>query len=337
MAQRIDPVTPEHVVPATRRRVLGIVGTVVAATIALNVALLVFLTRHPVNRGHWLLRSKWELLARAPAVDTVILGDSSCNQGVRPDVLAAQLGGTVLNLCTIGDMMAVNDAWMLETYLRRHTPKRVIVVHTDDMWDRDAGDRFVMLLGKIPRPWGFWDDLKLPLALGLGDKALIAAGRWAPLYADERSLKDLLTQPGKALARKYKLSPEGYMKLTRAAPANVRRDAVNRAETLDAPGRPNPINARALSGMAQLAAEHHVDLVFAPAPMFEGLYRDPRMVARLAEIERWIRANVGARARVIPGPPATFAAERMENVDHVIDEAATEYTTWLGRAVLTGQ
>ena len=122
------PALAEVVAPTNRRQLMTTAAIVAVLILTVDLVAAALLAWRPVARDHWLVASKWRLLDRARATDTLVLGDSSCNQGVRPDVLGAALGGSVLNLCTIGDLLVINDAWMLEAYLRRHPPPARVVV-----------------------------------------------------------------------------------------------------------------------------------------------------------------------------------------------------------------
>jgi hypothetical protein len=327
-----DPVTPERIAPASPRRIAILVAGVIGFALCVNVLALVVLRMHPTNGGHWILRQKWLILHRAPDVDTLLLGDSTCNQGVKPAVLSETLGGSAINLCTIGDMLAVNDVWMLEAYLRtHHKPRRVVIIHTADMWQRDAGDRFAMLLGEIPLEYGFWKHFALPLDLSVGERALFVADRWVPLYSDEKTLRSWISSPAEQIRFHMALSPDGYMAVKSPKPKMVEADARLHRADLDGPWKPSAINQRALRTLVELAAKDQIEVVIVPGPMYVGLWQDPRMQLRYAQIESWIRSIVGSSPwiRVVDAPPATFRADQMGNVDHVIDAAANDYTRWV--------
>ncbi|MEB3357540.1 MAG: hypothetical protein VKK04_12500, partial [Synechococcales bacterium] len=68
--------------------------------ILLNVLANGFLDYLISRQGYFLASYKWNLLTdlKQPA-DWLVLGDSSCNQGVVPEILSQELGGTALNLC----------------------------------------------------------------------------------------------------------------------------------------------------------------------------------------------------------------------------------------------
>src|SRR6266481_4586634 len=101
--QTLSP-TPEIVGDFGRPRVLTLVGGALLFLLVANIGAVFALDRYPVNRSNWLVREKWKLLDRTPSVETLVLGDSSCSQGARPDVLDASLATHTINLCTVGNM-----------------------------------------------------------------------------------------------------------------------------------------------------------------------------------------------------------------------------------------
>src|SRR5207253_10129783 len=154
----------EAVPPAGWPQILCVWVLVCIIVAGINLTLQWSLNRFPINSGHGLVQAKWNLLKRLPApIDVLVLGDSSGNQGVVPQLLGAALGGTTINACTLADALIVNDAWMLDLYIRRlGPPKRVILVHVYDVWERDIS---YDVWAQIPLPWGFWSDLDPRLSL----------------------------------------------------------------------------------------------------------------------------------------------------------------------------
>ncbi|HEY4240982.1 MAG TPA: hypothetical protein VGM88_14260 [Kofleriaceae bacterium] len=332
----VDPVTPEHVPPTTKRRVLGLVGALFAFVLVVNFGTLALLHARPANRSQWLTVEKWKLIDTAPDADTIIVGDSTCNQGVRPDLLGQELGGTVINLCTTRGLMVLNDEWMVEAWLRKHHGlKRIVVVHTYDIWQHGLINNFLLTLGTYPQPWGFWEDFRQPLHLDTGEKALVAAGRWFPMYSDQRSLEEYLAHPQRVFKKDFKLQPDGFMDWKQADPKGVHHDAKLHFQRLGEPWVGADINGDSLATLVKLAAENHLELTLAPAPMFEGVWNDPRMPARYKQIHDWIHAHFPAApgAYDIQDPPLTFPDTQMENVDHVVGDAAITYTKWLAAQI----
>ncbi len=108
---------------------------VATALVAMGVVLLCnaaagrLLEAFPQNDGYAMIKGKWNLMKglKRP-VDVLVLGDSSCSLGVDPRVIEGEIGGTALNLCTIGDMAVVGDYWMLDHYIEKFgAPKTEII------------------------------------------------------------------------------------------------------------------------------------------------------------------------------------------------------------------
>lgn len=127
-----------------------LLGTL-AVALLVNALAAAYLDWRPVNLGYRVIKTKWRLLAaqRRP-VGWLVLGDSTGNQGIVPEVLSEKLGGSTLNLCTIGALGAWNDAWMLEAYARvAGAPRHVLVVHTYQAWTHPLN---IEAVAQIP-PW----------------------------------------------------------------------------------------------------------------------------------------------------------------------------------------
>jgi hypothetical protein len=328
-------ITPEIVEDVDRRRVVVLILGLVCFLVVANVTSVVVLEHRPVNRSNWLVREKWRLLDRSPPVDTVVLGDSSCTQAVRPDVLEAELGGHSLNLCTVGNMLAVNDVWMLDEYIRRHgKPKRVLIVHVYHAWNRHVDGAFAQLLGKIDRPWSFWSDMNPRVALSRTRTADVAVSRWLPLYGEHKSLQRHVQTLWSDPPPRFSLHPTGFMRVETASPARVRRDFENHVRQLadvTAATALSEDNRRALVRLRELATLHDLDVAILPAPIYEELWRTPAVQERVRWVHAAIARTLGSsrNIHIVTTPAPTFAANEMENVDHVVGEAAVRYTRWM--------
>jgi hypothetical protein len=174
-----------------RATAITIIGTIIFLFLA-NWAVLWLGQAYPYNRGYWLVQQKWELLQGLSApVDWLIVGDSTGNQGLVPDVMEARLGGTAVNLNTVGNMGALDDVWMLEAHIEEFgPPAHVLVIHAYDIWSRDITSAFV---AKAPLAWNSWQDSFLPpLSATPLEKLNLWLARYVPLYADNLSLDRLI-------------------------------------------------------------------------------------------------------------------------------------------------
>lgn len=332
-------ITPEIVGNCEPRRLLMLVLGLVTFLLVANAASVIVLEHYPINRSNWLVREKWRLLDHPRPVDTLVLGDSSCTQAVRPDILEAAIGGRSLNLCTVGNMLVVNDVWMLDEYLQRHgRPSRVVIVHVFHAWNRSVDRGFAQLLGKIERPWMFWSRMKPQVDLDLARLVDVGVSRWLPLYGESRSLRKLLWNG----PPRFTLDDRGFMRVDEANPKRVQRDHaqhVAQLATVTEASALSDVNRRALFRLRELAETHDLDVTIVPAPIYDELARMPALQERIRWVHGALRKTVGGshNIRVVTEPAPTFREDEMENVDHVVGAAAVRYTQWLAATLTASQ
>ena len=136
------------------------------------------------------------------------------------------------------------------------------------------------------------------------------------------------------------MDPTGFYHAGRALPDEVKRDFKVHLEVLGEEKHEEPLSAenrQALAVLGELGAQHGFDVVVAHAPLYEGLWDEPlfqRSHARLdADLER--AASSRPHLRILSGPPVTFPADRMTNVDHLTDEGARAFTEALAARMAT--
>lgn len=282
------------------------------------------------NLAGWIIGFKWHLLQdRAKAADWLILGDSSCNQGVDPQVMTTELGGDVINLCTIGDMLAVNDAWMLDWHIQHYgPPKAVLMVHVYDVWHRSFEP---VRMGSVPLDYWTLRRLNPPVNLQRHDLRNYLETRYFPLYANNLSLQSLLrvgdpNQPTLSEARE--VNGQGFLAAHESTPDNVRQDSRSHVRWLERTTQTkiSDDNAKALRQIAALAEQYKFDVYLAPAPVYAGLAGDPSFQKYYAVLERELNAFAGGRLHLLLDTLATYPAESMQNADHVLADAARDYT-----------
>jgi hypothetical protein len=295
------------------------------------------LTKSP-NLAGWIIGYKWDLLQGLdkPA-DWLILGDSSCNQGVDPAVVETELGGDAINLCTIGDMLAVNDAWMLEWHIAHYgAPRGVLLVHVYDTWHRSFKP---VRMGSIPLSYRALRRLGPPVKLRRSDLMSYLATRYFPLYANNMSLQYVLRlgDPGAPyLGATQVANTQGFLAAQDASPDHVRRDARSHVGWLNrtTQRKISADNARSLRQIAGLAERYDFDVYLATAPTYVGLAADPMFQRYYADLVTELAAFAPATGRVhLLLDLATFPAESMQNADHLILEAAQAYTRRLTTAI----
>lgn len=323
--------------PTSLRRILWSAGAALLVTLVVNAATARALERHPLNQAPRVIHAKWSLLMEQKSpVDTLVLGDSSGNHGVIPGVLAARLGGSALNLCTVGDLLAVNDAWMLERYIRDvGAPQRVVVVHTFDVWGRGKNPDAI---AQVPLPFGFWNEARPPAPLSVAQSARVLLDRYVPLYSQDQTISRVIRAPRRTLSRSFDMDSTGFYHSRRALPDEVMRDFRSKIPEIEEEKKEDPLSAEnreALKVLSELGEEHGFDVYVAHAPLYEGLWANPgfrRLHGRLDEALMAIAAE-NRRLRMLTGPPMTFPADYMTNVDHLTEEGAGAFTESLAEKV----
>lgn len=282
-----------------------------------------------------MIRSKWQSLRALDApVDWLILGDSSGNQGLRPDVLERTLGGRARNFCTIADTLTLNDAWMLRKYLSRFPPpKGVVVVHVYDVWRRSPS---VAVLAQAPLSLTAWLDLRPRPPLDSSALIEWLAVRLLPIYSESLSLRELLRRPTLRRPDLPVPGPDGFMATTEANPARVLdQKAGHLAFVRSTRFQMSEANRAGLEEMIRLAEEKGFDLWLAPSPMFAGLYREADFQAyyreEIAELEALSKLH--PRLRLLLREPPLYSEAQMENADHVVGDAARAYSEVVASAL----
>ncbi|MUG96745.1 hypothetical protein F7734_32165 [Scytonema sp. UIC 10036] len=333
MAQPPNQNLPTEIIkPIKFRTIIFSIIWIIIFVITANFAAKSYLEKYTTNRGDWLIRSKWELLLNLQKpVDWLILGDSSCNQGVVPSIFNKVLNTTSINLCTIGNMTSLNDAWMLETYLNKFPPpKHILVVHVPEVWSREFQ---ISLLAKIPLPWGYWQQLEPKIQLSLKKQMMIFIEKYIPFYSSNRTLAKILMFPIDSfkLSSNFKLENDGFMIWEQANPSYVeqqKEEQINKVKNSDF--NLSSHNRLAIDKMIDLAEKFNVDIYLASSPIYQELYENEQFQAYFNQVQKTLNvyAEKSPRMHQIQ-KPITFAKEQMENADHVIYDSAKVYTEQL--------
>ncbi len=330
MPSPADPRMPtERIPPSTGGEIARTLSWTLLMVVLANVAAGAFLARFTPNEGYRLIREKWALVDRhAEPIDWLILGDSSGNQGIDPAVFLERGQGEALNLCTIGDLLAQHDAWMLEEYLARAARPRqgVVISHVYDVWHRDVN---AALLGKVPLPWGFWERLEPTVSLSAAQTRQLFLARFVPLWAESDSLAVAASAGPTVLSWPRTLDAAGFKAEDLPDESAVAKDAArHRSFTRKKSFRMSKVNAAALRRIVALAEEHQLDVYLVNSPLYEGLWEDSGFTAYYADVVAEIERHVADQPRVhlLLREPMTFPASELVNVDHLTASGAERFT-----------
>lgn len=313
-----------------RGRMAWTVLFTLAAVVIFNQAARHYLDHYTDKRSHWLIRNKWKLLQeQTRPVDWLILGDSSGNQGVIPGRLADHLGGSALNLCTIGNSLVVGDLWQLEILIRSSGPPRnIVLVHVYDVWAREQISPFV--LAHIPLPWGFWSSLPGGYRPSWRELWGIAVERYFVLYAQNETIQHRLRSPLTLRHKNLQMTGDGFMPMYTSHPDSVRNDASNHIAALTGVFHVSERNTKAFNELLEITQKHGINLYVIQSPLFDELNYAPEYQNYMRDYEwvisslSWSYANVYISTNV-----CTFPAEQLESVEHVVGDAAEVYTDFV--------
>ena len=333
---------PQEILPKTRWQSLYmLVPLCLVMVILANLAMIGYLDKYSINYGYWTIHHKWNLLGRLSSpVDWLILGDSSCSQGVMPSVFKTELNQSAINLCTTGDLGTLGDLWMLEEYIQRFgAPMNVLVVHTFDIWYRDFNP---VRLGQIPRPWRFWashtfgNDLMAKKEIR--DDTFIE--HYVPLYSQNntigRIIRSTLAGDLNPFISMWTMNQDGFVPAEEPKPEIVLAGEIQQIDFVTQNTfRVSYLNDQALREMTKLADTYQFNLYIANAPVFSDLYANVDYQAYFNSERPYLQevADQSTYAHYISAVK-TFPAEQMQNPDHLIVSGAEEYTRWLVEEIL---
>jgi hypothetical protein len=301
-----------------------------------NVGANLYLQNFPANRGYWVIQQKWSILMNLKQpVDWLVLGDSSCNQGVVPEVLEAELSGKAVNLCTIGDSLILNDAWMLSKYIKKYgAPKNILLVHVYDVWQREINWD---VTSQTPLSWGYWNQLEPNFDLSFQEKKKVFLNRYVPLYSQNTSLKEVVRNSDRLFEDKeYYLDQNGFMKVTEANIGNVEEDTKGHINDIRKTTFSfSQTNQKSMDAIIKLAEKHDINVYLVNSPLYEKLYQNPEFQTYYNRVQKEL-VTISDRSKqieLIMTQPMTFKKEEMENADHLILSAAESYTKELAREI----
>jgi len=321
--------TQEKGVYATSRSVIFTLAGVLILTVFVNFSAKYYLDNSTRNLGYFLIKKKWEILKNLDKpVDLIILGDSSCNQGVNTDLITEQTGLSALNLCTIGKLLALNDSWMLDYYIRKHgTPDKILITHVYDFWYREINKN---VIAKIPLSWGFWEDLKPNLNFSLSDKLKMFVAKYFPLYSENVTAKKMMLQTGdKFFSKEVSFSNSGYMWTGKAYPNNVNLDMKYHIEFTGKNeffvSLPNQI---AMQEIIDTAEKNDIELYISTGPLYAEIYLNSEFRNYYDKVQTYLENLAANRDNVhlILGDTELFDSDELQNIDHLIFSSANKFT-----------
>lgn len=336
MARIVHPHLPQEIIaPVRRRDILATWMTVALLTGLANLLAIYLIQAHSPNFFDRLLTTKWNMLdqRQAPA-DALILGDSSGNQGVDPAILGAEVGGDWLNLCTVGNMLTVGSAWMLGDYIERFgPPERVLLVNVYDIWGRPAHPS---AFARMPRAWGFWWRYDPALHFSPRQLAELTLARYAPLYAADVSLRQMIMHPWATFNNHPEIRDNGFMPMHEPWQDHIQEDYLAHQQRLrESSFRVSTPNRNGLERLLELAATHDFDIYYAHGPTYGQLTQLESFQQHFAELQAMLESveKQHERFHLLFHTPQPFPVEQLQNVEHLTVQGARPYTRRIADAI----
>jgi hypothetical protein len=292
---------------------------------------------------------KWNLLLNLNhPVETIILGDSSCDFGVLPDIVEEKLGGSAINLATGANYAPLYNAWMLDTYVKRlGAPRNVIIVCTVRTYAVNASSDCV---NQIALPWGFWENME-PKPSWIHDRNtlfLIAMDKYLPLYSQKSAISGILGEPG-TIPRIYGMlfnrrDAGQYIGVfagwaNQGNPLKLAADSQSLLKLIqERPFEISSDNEQSICTIIKLAKQNNFKVYFVNSPIYDHVYNDPSYNIYFEKFSNDIDKYIDNKTTfLIFKRPMTFTDLQMENPNHLIYSAAKIYTSSMTSEILNVQ
>lgn len=328
---------PREILPSFQFRELLIMVTgMITVVLCVNMLIIFFLGNYTTNFGYYIEYQKWQLLKRLDEpVDWLILGDSSVNQGVIPSIFETKLHERAINLGTNGNMILLDDLWMLEYYIQKFgPPENIVIVHVYDVWQRDFNP---VLLGQIPLTWGFWKRFSATetLVWNRNIQRDIFLEHYAPIYSQNKTLGQIFQETfidfRNPFQSRWRIDGDGYTLAYVPMPDIVVADAKDHIKfASENKFHLADLNQRVMDQIKMLANEYGINVYILMGPQYKGLNADPNFQRYLKSVmDELSRYSLSSDRIQFISDIKTFSADQMQNTDHLIDSSAREYTNWL--------
>ena len=314
----------------TAKNLISLVVWVLGILCLLNLGLVIYFENAMPNYGYSRVRNKWNmLLDLEDPVDWLILGDSSAHHSVVPGIFRESLSESAINLGTIGELMVVNDAWMLETYIEKFgAPKHVVIVRSYFNW----GDGFnISAIEQIPVQWDRLQKFQPSTNFTPVEKSRFFVTRNFPLYSQNLSLGGMIKNPWNLFrAKETEYLKDGFQDGYSANPENVRQqaDIFLKGMSQNPKFHLSEINQKAIEHIGYLGTIYDFDVFIVNGPIYEGLYPTPPFNIYFSQMHHELAQYTARYSKVhfLMGEPMTFPATEMEAAVHVSQTGAYSYT-----------
>lgn len=326
----------EIVKDVSLKSVLRLISLIVFFLFLFNWTTYYYLRLNTPNLGYKVIAKKWELLGKMnEKKNWIILGDSTCNQGLSISVFEEENSIEAVNLCTLGDMLTVDDSWILEKYIEKFgSPENVLVIHAYDMWYRDEVDfnltsqiPLISLIKSQPNPWVFSKKDILTLFLY----------KYFPLYSEKSSLLETIVGffQKEALQGKVVFDDDGFMSMEHANPEWVAVSVAGHKDFV----RKNKFsmsskNLAGLNSIRNMAERYGFNVFIANSPVNSELFSDEYFRNYFFSVNDYLKGFAKKSDRIYYiNNFSVFPANQMISSDHIITSASSKYSRDISKEI----
>lgn len=310
-----------------KKAVAKLISLVILFIFLLNGTAFFYLKRYNPNLGYEINSRKWEILKTLDEKkDWLILGDSTCNQGLSVETFNQELNTSAINLCTIGAMLTVDDSWMLKTYIRQFgPPKNVLIIHGYDIWQRK--DINLALASQLPI-WHLLKEKPEPWNLNLKEEITLVLYKYFPLYSQKDSLSEIISSLFKKnVPSDRSFDESGFMSMKNADVQSVSEDRDGHISFLEnRQFEMSSDNFQGLNNIKHLSDKYGFDIIIANAPVNEKLAENDSFKIYFLDIKEYLSEYAQTNGIYYLEDLYTYPDDKMVSVDHVILEAAIDYS-----------
>ena len=315
----------ENIPTITGRRYVRLVLSVLSVVLIVNSTIYFSGAFTNLDSGVFLIRSKWNLVRDLDEpVEWIILGDSTANQSVVPDLISPKNDGSAINLGTVGNALLIEDVWMLKDYIRSHgEPKNVVIVHVYDMWVRGADTTVFAHM-----PWDYMPDANM--FRSVGERIELLWYRYVPIFQSETQVIRAISNPSRMFSQPIPMGDDGYTSIASPNPSIVEQDIEShRTRILNTEFKISEANLWAINELVEMANSHDMNIFVANSPVHEDLVGLDNFSSYFANVRELLR-DMDSRSpniRYILQDLPTFDSGVMENADHLTHDGAQTFTS----------
>lgn len=323
------------------KNLIGFIFLVFFFILIFNSIFYFYLKNHNPNLGYVINEKKWTMLEKlTEKKDWLILGDSTCNQGLSVSDFENNLNSSAINLCTIGDMLTISDSWILERYIKKFgPPKNVLLIHTYNVWYRDTMDLgltsqlpIASLIREKPELWIF----------NTKEEVTLLFYKYFPLYSQKSSLLEIIVGffQKKDFRDRIVFDEKGFMSMRYAKVESVATSRESHKDFLkNNKFQISENNLAGLESILRLSEEFAFNVYLANGPINKKLSQDENFQSYILDAKKILTdyANKNENFYYL-ADLHTFSDDEMTSSDHIIESAAKNYSQAISKKIkeLTG-